>query len=172
MVDMVRSAEAEAENCQDYAFAVAQSDGSDAARLAQHETCGRLRGIPCPARSRMHACQHATSVQRPAWSARQRASRRPTRNPWVCVWPWHLELNGKPDEHLVHVEHGGRGVHSGDGVCRSLPELRRPDRVYAEAGADLVDASRHREPVSVSQQAATCAAATLQSGCSIASAAA
>lgn len=58
--------------------------------LAQHETCGSLRGIPCPARLRVHVCEHATSAQRPAWSARQRASRRPTRNPWrgVSRWIW------------------------------------------------------------------------------------
>lgn len=79
---------AEAEDCQDCAFADAQSDGSDAATLAQHETCGRLRRNPCPARSRKHACGHATSVQRPAWSARQRASRRPTRSPWCGVSRW------------------------------------------------------------------------------------
>lgn len=76
--------------CQDCAFADAQSDRSDAARLAQHETCGNLKRLPCPARSRLPAYEHATSAQRPASSARRRASRRATRNPWrgALRWIW------------------------------------------------------------------------------------
>jgi hypothetical protein len=89
----------------------------------------------------------------------------------VCVWPWHLELSRKPPEHRVHGEDGGCDLHGGDGVCCSMPERRRHDRVRAQAGAGRLDPSHQRDPLSVSQQAATGAAAALRSGCSTASAA-
>lgn len=86
----------------------------------------------------------------------------------VSVWPWHLELSRKPAEHRVHGEYGGRGVHSSDGIYCSMPERRRHDRVHAQAGAGRLDASRQRDPIGVSQHAATCAAAVPRSGCSTA----
>ena len=62
-------------------------------------------------------------------------------NSWkVCVWPWHLELNGEPGEHLVHVEHGGRGVHSGDGVCRS--SYQGSCRLFHAASGCIFDARK------------------------------
>ena len=88
---------------------------------------------------------------------------------FVCVWPWHLELSRTPAEHRVDGEHGGRGVHGGDGVCRSMPARGRQDRGHAQAGAGLLDASHQRDPVSVSQQAASCEAAALRFGCSMTS---
>ena len=74
-------------------------------------------------------------------------------------------------DHRGHGEHGGCFLRGGDGVGRSLSERRRDNRLDAQAGAGLVGVSRQRDPVSVRQQAATCAAATPRFGGSTASAA-
>jgi hypothetical protein len=87
---------------------------------------------------------------------------------FVSVWPWHLELSHKPAEHCVHGEHGGRGVHSGDGGCRALSERGRGDCRDAQVCGGLLDALRQLDLLGLSRRTATCGAATPRCGCSTA----
>ena len=128
----------------------------------------------CPQDAGVVVCQRH---HRPSFSCRQpQRSRRASahceigslRRCAVSVQPRHLELSHKAAAHRGHGEPDGRGAHRGDGSCRALPEHRRHARRGAQSGLGFGSASRWCRPIGFSQQAATCGAAALQSGCSTA----
>ena len=84
----------------------------------------------------------------------------------VSVLPRHLELSRRQPEHRVRGEHGGLDLRGGDGVGLALAERGRGDHLDAQTG--LLYPLGRFDLVSISLQAATCAAAALRSGCSTA----
>jgi uncharacterized protein (DUF4415 family) len=51
----------------------------------------------------------------------------------VSDWAWHLEMIRFAREDRIHGEHGGCDLVEGCGVCRSLAQRRRADRVHSRS---------------------------------------
>jgi len=90
----------------------------------------------------------------------------------VSVWARHIELTGAVRHHRMHDERGGDDLQDCADATRALGTRRCPGRLHRPAHGRVVHAAPLRSLVGLSRRAATGAAATPQSGCSTAWAAA